>query len=98
MASDLHQIEQALQTYFDGMYEGDTDKLGSVFHDAAHLFGVSTSQGGASIFDLAGSGEIPLAPDTNLAPNGGSQPHNNMQPYLVIQYMVALQGIYPSRN
>ena len=65
---------------------------------AAHVFGVSTVQGGTLIFGVAGSGEIPLAPNTNLAPNGGSQPHNNMQPYLVINYMVALQGIYPSRN
>lgn len=38
MASDLHDIEQTLQTYFDGLYEGDTDKLGRVFHEVAHLF------------------------------------------------------------
>jgi hypothetical protein len=30
-----------LQTYFDGLYEGDTTKLGSVFHDVAHLFYVA---------------------------------------------------------
>jgi microcystin-dependent protein len=65
---------------------------------AGHLFGVSTIQGGTLIFGLAGSGEVPLAPGTNLVPNGGGQPHNNMQPYLVINYMVALQGIFPSRN
>ena len=41
MPSDLNDIEQALQTYFDGMYEGDTEKLGRVFHDVAHLFGVA---------------------------------------------------------
>jgi microcystin-dependent protein len=29
---------------------------------------------------------------------GGSQPHNNMQPYLVLQFSIALQGIFPSRN
>ncbi|MGE5704361.1 MAG: phage tail protein [Clostridia bacterium] len=29
---------------------------------------------------------------------GGSQPHNNMQPYLVLNYAIAVQGIYPSRN
>ena len=38
MASDLHDLEQALQTYFDGLYEGDTAKLGRVFHEVAHLF------------------------------------------------------------
>jgi microcystin-dependent protein len=29
---------------------------------------------------------------------GGSQPHQNQQPYLVLNYIVALQGIFPSRN
>jgi microcystin-dependent protein len=29
---------------------------------------------------------------------GGSQPHNNMQPYLVINFIIALEGIFPSRN
>lgn len=28
---------------------------------------------------------------------GGSQPHNNLQPYLVLNYCIALQGIFPSR-
>jgi len=29
--------------------------------------------------------------------SGGSQPHNNMQPYLVLNFIIALQGIYPPR-
>jgi len=29
---------------------------------------------------------------------GGSQPHYNMQPYLVLNFIIALQGIFPSRN
>ena len=38
-----------------------------------------------------------------FAPNaissiGGSQPHNNMMPYLVLNFIIALQGIFPSRN
>jgi hypothetical protein len=40
MMSDLHDIEQTLQTYFDGVYEGDTAKLGRAVHDVAHLFSV----------------------------------------------------------
>jgi microcystin-dependent protein len=43
------------------------------------------------------------APDTQLAvqsiqPTGGGQPHNNMMPFLVMNYCIALEGIYPSRN
>lgn len=29
---------------------------------------------------------------------GGSQPHNNMQPYAVLNFCIALQGVFPSRN
>lgn len=29
---------------------------------------------------------------------GGSQPHDNMPPYLVLNFCIALQGIFPSRN
>lgn len=29
---------------------------------------------------------------------GGNQPHNNLQPYLSITFVIALQGIFPSRS
>ena len=29
---------------------------------------------------------------------GGSQAHNNMQPYLAVNFCIALQGLFPSRN
>jgi microcystin-dependent protein len=29
---------------------------------------------------------------------GGSQPHENKQPYLVLNFIIALQGIFPSQN
>jgi microcystin-dependent protein len=29
---------------------------------------------------------------------GGSQPHNNMAPYLVLNFIIALQGIFPSQT
>ena len=38
MPTDLQEIERAVQTYFDGLYEGDTSKLARVFHNGAHLF------------------------------------------------------------
>lgn len=28
---------------------------------------------------------------------GGSLPHNNMMPYLVLNYIIAMQGIFPAR-
>jgi microcystin-dependent protein len=29
---------------------------------------------------------------------GSGQPHNNMQPYLVLNFCIALQGVYPTQN
>lgn len=41
MADDLKDIEAVLQTYFDGLYEGDTAKLAAAFHDSADLRSVN---------------------------------------------------------
>jgi microcystin-dependent protein len=32
-----------------------------------------------------------------LAPNGSSLPHNNILPYQVLNYCIAMQGVFPSR-
>jgi microcystin-dependent protein len=42
------------------------------------------------------------AGNTTMNPNmltlvGGSLPHNNMQPYLVVNFCIAMQGIFPPR-
>jgi microcystin-dependent protein len=29
---------------------------------------------------------------------GSNQPHENMSPYLVLNFIIALQGIFPSPN
>jgi hypothetical protein len=34
---DRAAIEKATQTYFDGLYEGDAEKLASVFHPTSRL-------------------------------------------------------------
>jgi microcystin-dependent protein len=44
-----------------------------------------------------GTTQVPMNPQM-LAFTGGSQPHNNMPPYLVVNFIIALQGIYPPRS
>lgn len=34
----------------------------------------------------------------SIGTNGGSQAHENRQPYLVLNYCIALQGIFPSQT
>ena len=43
MGSDVAAIEKVLQVYFDGLYEGDTKKLGEAFHPASHLYSAGPS-------------------------------------------------------
>lgn len=45
----------------------------------------------------SGSADAALNPAV-ISNTGGSQPHMNMQPMLVLNYSIALQGIFPSRN
>jgi len=33
-----------------------------------------------------------------LASQGGGQPHNNLPPYLVVTFIIALQGVFPPRS
>lgn len=36
--------------------------------------------------------------DSTLSPAGENQPHNNMQPFLALNFIIALQGIFPPRS
>lgn len=49
-----------------------------------------------SIYDSARS--LTAMRSNTVANVGGSQAHNNMQPYLVLNFCIALQGIFPSPN
>jgi len=59
----------------------------------------------AGAFWSSGTGFSPYAATANanmsaasLTNTGGSQPHINMSPYLVLNFGIALQGIFPSQN
>lgn len=54
-------------------------------------------RGGQNIYALPGSPPTPLSPAA-VALAGESEPHQNMQPSLTINFMIALQGIFPSQN
>jgi microcystin-dependent protein len=34
----------------------------------------------------------------SIGPTGSDQPHANMHPYLAVSFIIALEGIFPSRN
>jgi len=43
------------------------------------------------------TGDVALSP-TCISNTGGSQPHENRSPFLVLNFCIALQGIFPSQN
>jgi microcystin-dependent protein len=49
-----------------------------------------------NLYAPAGGGLTPLA--QAITPTGNSLPHENRMPFLVMNYCIALQGVYPSRN
>jgi microcystin-dependent protein len=51
----------------------------------------------ANVYAPASSGNTSLMPAT-VATVGGSAPHDNMSPYLVLNFCIALQGIFPTRT
>ena len=54
----------------------------------------ATDAGGNNEYNATGTST--MAPGA-VGPAGGNQPHNNLQPYLVLNFCIALQGIFPSR-
>lgn len=76
-----------------------------------HSFSGSSAQGTTDIPQagqvLAGSGrDVYRDQITNLTPldpgavtdTGGGQAHENVQPFLALNFCIALQGLFPSRN
>jgi hypothetical protein len=49
MQSEIGEIEKTLRVYFDGLYEGDTGKLGEAFHPLAHLYSVAADGAAADM-------------------------------------------------
>lgn len=53
-------------------------------------------RGGINIYGAAGTANVQMHPGT-VSPAGQSQPHPNMPPFLSLNFVIALQGIFPSR-
>lgn len=58
--------------------------------------GATLAGGGANFY--TGAASLVAMNAATLASQGGSQPHENRQPYLVMNWCIALSGIFPSRN
>lgn len=62
----------------------------------SNVLGAKAGRFGTNVYTPA-SNLTPLHPGS-VDSAGGSQAHNNMQPFLTLSFVIALQGIYPSRD
>lgn len=66
----------------------------------------SASTPESNLLASAGGGRRPIVPygegtnttEMTATENTGGQPVNNMQPFLTLNFCIALQGLFPSRN
>lgn len=74
-------------------------------HTHAASGSTTAASSGTPSGNLWATGNAAYNPASNASMNpaslmntGGSQPHDNMSPYLVLNFCIALQGIFPSQN
>ncbi len=53
---------------------------------------------GQNQYDVGPAGTLNAMRANAVQPTGGSQPHDNMQPYLVVNFIIRVDGIYPSQT
>lgn len=75
-------------------FVGCSTTAGTLVPPTANVWGTTTQN---PYIAAAGNINTAMHP-TDLANTGGSQPHQNMMPYLVLNFIIALQGTFPSRN
>lgn len=93
-----------------GEMGGETSHTLNISELPAHTHTPNGSSAGATVTSPSGalwatqpskpykaSGGASMKP-ASIAVVGGNQPHENMSPYLVLNFIIALQGIFPSPN
>ncbi|MET0221464.1 MAG: tail fiber protein, partial [Tardiphaga sp.] len=86
-----------LPSHTHGLQASTTKGAGRGGTPTANVFGENTAPAN-SIFTPVGGTQVALQQGTNLVVAGFGTPHNNMQPYLVLNYVIALSGVFPSRQ
>jgi microcystin-dependent protein len=101
-----------LSNYVMGEHSGTESVTLLTTQIPSHSHTVSAASGGTRNANpsgnLLGSGEADIYThdDANavslsasaIGTSGGTQPHENMQPFLCINFIIALEGVFPSRN
>jgi microcystin-dependent protein len=88
----LIQSEMPFHNHFVQAYTGDPADN----RIPAPNMALGTPQTG-NVYNATSTGLAMMSPQA-LAIAGGSLPHNNMMPYLVVNFCIAMQGVFPPRG
>jgi microcystin-dependent protein len=79
------------------VHSHSANSIGSLSTTAApsSQTGIAKSVNGGAF--TPGGGAVQALAQQALPPAGGSLPHNNLQPYLTLNYIIAMQGVFPPR-
>lgn len=90
LAPHSHNVQTAMRAVDDngGTEEANGNTLANSAVATANLYS------NATVDETMAAG----AATTTVGNSGNSTPVNNMMPYLAVNYIIALQGLFPSRN
>lgn len=89
----LISTQMPAHTHAIGAHSGQGDTFSP--EGAVAAAAVDSSQQPLNIYST--SVNTTMAAQT-VSASGGSQPHQNMQPFLCVSFIIALEGIFPSRG
>ena len=94
MPSHAHTITHTLQDLSAGKKTNDT-AAGSL-PQATQINPAQKPASPAAATVQSAPSKLPAQISINAS--GGGQAHNNMPPYVAINYIICVNGVYPSRN
>lgn len=95
MVTGVENVTLTTQTIPQHTHLGyGTTADGTERNSTNNFYGAVASE---ALYAPASGTQVVLNPGT-LSNSGGSQPHPNMQPFSVLNFCIALTGIFPSRN
>lgn len=65
---------------------------------ASTASGPGAAPGASATTNFYAGGNVDVAMAAAVGAAGGGQPHDNMAPYQVLNFIIAMEGIFPSRN
>jgi microcystin-dependent protein len=85
----LNEIPQHVHPIYASATGNEANPTNATFGGAA--------RGHTGAYAAAGTNVVSMSPGA-VTTTGGGQPHDNMPPYLVMNFCIALSGIFPTRG